>query len=107
MPRPSVVALGLVGAWWATRPRRVHVNFVTHPFEATVLLNDILQTDAAGNPYRTPCTIKDLPARVHHVAFEHDALGRLDAGPWDFASQRRVEKRWGPPAPPEGGTPAF
>ncbi len=93
-----VVALGLVGAWWATRPRRVHVNFVTHPFEATVLLNGMLQTDDAGNPYRTPCTIKDLPARVHHVTFEHDELGRLDAGQWDFSSQRRVEKRWDPRA---------
>jgi hypothetical protein len=85
-------ALGL----WAGRPKRVHVNFVTDPFEAAIYLDGVLQLDAAGNPYRTPCTIEDLPAPVHRVAFERERLGRRDAGERDFARDRRIEARWSP-----------
>jgi len=74
-----------VAGWWVFRPRRVHVNFVTDPFEATIYLDGTLQEDDDGNPYRTPCTIEGLPAREHRVVFQHDRLGRLDAGRWDFA----------------------
>ena len=81
-------------AFWASRPSRVHVNFVTDPFEATVYLDDTLQLDGDENPYRTPCTIENLPARVHHVVFQHDELGTLDAGWPDFAKQRRIKKGW-------------
>jgi hypothetical protein len=72
----------------------VHVNFVTHPFEAAVYLDEELQKDADGNVCRTPCTIRDLPARVHRVAFEHEEHGRREAGKRDFARQRRIEARW-------------
>jgi serine/threonine protein kinase len=93
-----LIVLSAVAAavFWATRPSRVHVNFVTHPFEATIYLDGALQEDAEGNPYQTPCTIEDLPARVHHVEFRHEKLGRLDASRRDFARERRIEVSWDP-----------
>ena len=94
----AVVVLLVCAAvgFWLTRAARVHVNFVTHPFEATIYLDGTLQKDAQGNPYQTPCTIEDLPPRVHHVEFRHEKLGRRDAGPRDFARERRIETRWDP-----------
>jgi eukaryotic-like serine/threonine-protein kinase len=77
---------------WLSRPRLVHVNFA-HPFEATIYLDNILQVDAEGHPYRTPCTIEGLRARTYHVVFKHDELGDLDAGEKDFSKDRRIEKR--------------
>ena len=89
------LTLGLVAAvFWATRPRLVHVNFVTHPFEATVWLDGVQQLDSEGNPYRTPCTIESLPAGIHHTAFKHKELGELDVGPRNFAEERRIEGDW-------------
>lgn len=89
------VALGLVVAgFWATRPRLVHVNFVSHPFEATIWLDDTLQVDGDGTPYKTPCTIENLPARVHNIKFQHDELGDLVVSPRDFAKARRIEAEW-------------
>jgi hypothetical protein len=70
----------------------VHVNFA-YPFEATIYLDNILQVDAEGHPYRTPCTIEGLQARTYHVMFKHDELGELDAGLKDFSKDRRIEKR--------------
>jgi serine/threonine protein kinase len=77
---------------WLSRPRLVYVNF-TYPFEATIYLDNILQVDAEGRPYRTPCTIEGLQARTYHVVFKNDELGELDAGQRDFSKDRRVEKR--------------
>ena len=77
---------------WLSRPRLVHVNFA-HPFEATIYLDNILQVDAEGHPYRTPCTIEGLQARTYHVVFKHDVLGELDAGLKDFSKDRRIEKQ--------------
>jgi hypothetical protein len=79
---------------WISRPPRIHVNFVTHPFEATIYLNDTLQVDAQGTPYRTPCTIEDLPAKTYRVTFKHENMEELDAGMHDFARERRIEERW-------------
>jgi serine/threonine protein kinase len=83
-----LIALGV----WLNRPQRVHVNF-TYPFESTIYLNDILQTDAQRHPYRTPCTIENIPAGIYHVTFKHDKLGVQDAGLRDFSKERRIEKR--------------
>jgi serine/threonine protein kinase len=79
---------------WVSRPDRVHVNFVTYPFEASIYLDDVQQVDAQGVPFRTPCTIDDLAAKSYRVTFQHDQYGVLDAGQQDFARQRRVEARW-------------
>ena len=81
-------------AFWLSRPSRVDVNFVTHPFEATIYLNDVPLVDADDNPYTTPCTVENLPARGHRVVFKHPELGDLDIGPRDFSKQRRIEARW-------------
>jgi serine/threonine protein kinase len=89
----AVCAVPLLG-FWLGHLRTVHVNFVTEPFEATVYLDGDLQRDADGNPYHTPCTIDDLPPRVHHVEFRFPDRPSLDAGPYDFAQVRRVETSW-------------
>lgn len=80
--------------FWIGRRRRVHVNFITQPFEATVYLDGAQQKDADGGPCRTPCTIDKLPARTHQVEFRLPGLAPLDAGRYDFADIRRVEKSW-------------
>ena len=83
-------------AWWATRPPRVKVNFITYPFEATIYLDGTLLTDPDGIPYRTPHTVPDLPARAHRVVFRHDELGELTVGSIDFARKRQIVGRWTP-----------
>jgi serine/threonine protein kinase len=82
---------------WPSQPPLIHVNFA-YPFEATIYLDNILQVDAEGHPYRTPCTIEGLQARTYHVVFKHDELGELDAGSKDFSKDRRIE------APPKQKT---
>ncbi|MCL4195325.1 MAG: serine/threonine protein kinase, partial [Thermoguttaceae bacterium] len=92
----ALAALFLVAilAWaaWFIPPRRTHVNFITDPFEATVYLDGrLMQRD--GDPYRTPCTIEDLPARPHHVEFRLDGRPPLDAGEQDFSQIRQIMAR--------------
>jgi eukaryotic-like serine/threonine-protein kinase len=84
-------ALVVWAGLWLSRPRLVHVNFA-HPFEATIYLDNILQVDAEGHPYRTPCTIEGLQARTYQVMFKLDKSGELDAGTIDFSKNRRIEK---------------
>ncbi len=87
---------GALAAWWfrPDQPARVHVNFLTDPFEATVYLDGKLQREADGTPYRTPCTIPNLSPQVHHVAFQREGLKRLEAGEFDFRSNREIFARW-------------
>ncbi len=100
-PRRRTIAsiVCLVGAavlavlLWPSQPERVHVNFVTEPYEATILLDDIAQRRPDGTLYTTPCTLEDLPARVHHVIFRHQGRPAQDAGRIDFAATRQVVAR--------------
>jgi len=92
------IAAGLAAiVWWATRPPRVDVNFLTAKphFDAEIYLDDVRQETADGAPCTTPCTIKDLPARVHRVKFKREGLPDLDYGPVDFAQTRQIVGRWG------------
>ncbi|MGW8258033.1 MAG: hypothetical protein ACWGMZ_11145 [Thermoguttaceae bacterium] len=103
----AAVALLIMAGLWLTRlsrlslrerddafAGRVHVNFVTYPFEAKIYLDNVLQVDGQGNALRTPCTEENLPAKVYHVIFQNDKLEKLDVGEMDFATQRRVEGHW-------------
>ncbi len=99
----SVVALGcllvafsLTAAGLSSKQRRkVDVNFISEPyFEATIYLDDRPQLREDGQPHRTPCTISNLPARVHHTVFKRDGLNDLDAGTVDFAKTREVIAQW-------------
>jgi serine/threonine protein kinase len=96
----ALIALLLVAApWWSRQlpfglGRRVEVNFITRPFNATVYLNGVLQTDPDGNPYLTPCTIPDLPARMHRVTFRREGLPELPAGSFDFATDPEIVAEW-------------
>ena len=94
------VAVTLVvawAAWWATHPGRVHVNFITEPFEATIYLDGTQLLDPEDRPYRTPCSVPDLPAREHHVVFRLEGRDNLDAGRVDFAETREIIQRWSAP----------
>jgi len=77
-------------------PRQVEVNFITEPFNATIHLDGVLQKKLDGTPYLTPCTIPDLPARVHHTVFRCEGLEELDAGEIDFATTGEIIARWEP-----------
>ena len=93
----AMVAAAVIGMrFWPARLERVPVNFVSYPFEATIHLDGAIQTRPDGTPYKTPCTIKGLPARVHHVAFRREGLPPLDAGQIDFAKTRQIRGRWNP-----------
>jgi len=96
----GLVALTLLvalAAWWATRPGRVHVNFITEPYEATIYLDGRQLLDPKGKPYRTPCSVPDLSAEVHHVVFKLEGRENLDAGRVDFAKAREIIHRWSTP----------
>ena len=72
----------------------MHVNFTTYPFEATVLIDGQQQTTLDGQPYTTPCTIEDLPARRHQVLFRLPGRSDLDAGQIDFGRSREIKAHW-------------
>ena len=80
----------------ADRPQQVQVNFVTEKpfFDAEIYLDGARQDRPDGTPYTTPCTIKNLPATVHHVVFRRKGLPKLDAGRNYFARTRQVVGRW-------------
>ena len=83
---------------WPRKPDLVQVNFITHQslFEATILLDgrELLQPD--GTPFTTPCTIDDVPGRVHHVVLRRDGSPDRDLGKIDFAKTRQVVVHQGP-----------
>jgi serine/threonine protein kinase len=85
-----MVAIGL----WMARPPRVSVNFITYPFEATIHLDGRRLEQPGRTPYRTPCTVPNLPARPYHVVFKHDGREDLDAGRIDFAEHRQIVGSW-------------
>lgn len=90
-----LMTLAAAVGYWAARPPRVHVNFTTYPFEATVFLDGVQQFETDGTPCKTPCTIDDLPARKHHVVFKHAGIPDLYAGQIDLARAREVVVHWG------------
>ena len=73
---------------------RVHVNFVSYPFGATVLLDGETVLDEEGQPATTPCTIEGLPACSHDVVFRYGDLPDLEMGAVDFGGQRQVVGAW-------------
>jgi serine/threonine protein kinase len=102
-PRRAILAAGAAvllagGTWalWPVRPPRVDVNFITEPFEATIHLDGRQLVQPGGAPYRTPCTVPQLDARVCRVTFKREGRPDLDAGELDFARVREIRARWGP-----------
>jgi len=93
-----LVAIGILLAGGALSfllpPPRVHVNFTTVPYEASVFIDGVEQRAPDGSPYRTPCTIENLPARSHRVMFRSEGLPDLPAVEIDFAATREVIARW-------------
>ncbi len=81
----------------------VSMNFVSHPFEATIYVDGRLLRKADGDSYHTPCTVPGLPRGTHRVVFQWDAEsdpshisgpdGKLDAGEIDFNANRQITGR--------------
>jgi serine/threonine protein kinase len=90
----TTLGLAAAAAFWTSRPPTVHVNFITVPFEATIYLDQRPLLKQDQTPYRTPCTVEGLPARPHHVLFEHEGFPTRDAGQIDFATTRQVVVRF-------------
>lgn len=95
----AIACLAVAGAaavWglWPEAPEKVNVNFITEPFEATIYLDGRPLVAPDGTPYRTPCTVPDLPARVHHAVFKRDGLADRDVGHVDFSRTREITVRW-------------
>jgi len=74
-------------------PARVDVSFVTYPYEASIYLDGTRLVDSAERPYITPCTVDDLSATSHEVAFECEGQPRWNAGLFDFARTRQIVSR--------------
>ena len=88
-----VLAVVGLGAWTLTPAECVSVSFITDPYEATIYLDGECQVDSEGTPYRTPCTIDDLPVGTFRVAFQCDDQPRWESGPRDFAKTRQIVSR--------------
>ena len=89
-------ALATFVLWPDPVPHSVDVNFISHPYEATIYLDGEPLLDSAGQPATTPCTALDLPPRTHHVVFKLPGHEDLDAGRVNFAKTREIEVTWNP-----------
>jgi len=87
-------AAATIALWPGPVPQSVDVNFISHPYEATVYLDGKPLLDSAGRPETTPCTALDLPPKVYHVVFKKDGHADLDAGRFNFAKTREIEVTW-------------
>jgi serine/threonine protein kinase len=74
--------------------RRVDVNFISQPFNATIHLDGELLVRPEDTPYLTPCTVPDLPAATHHVVFKRQGYPDLVAGEIDFAATPEIDVTW-------------
>ncbi|MBN2476752.1 MAG: serine/threonine protein kinase [Pirellulales bacterium] len=97
----SIAALAAAAAlaavcFWPGNPPRVQVNFITEPYEATILLDGVRQLRPDGTPCTTPCTIENVSAETHRVIFQHQGLPDLDAGRIDFAATRQIRAEFTP-----------
>lgn len=88
----AACALGIV--FWPRQVPLVDVNFISHPYEATILLDGQPLVDPDDVPYRTPCTVPGLAARVHQVIFQFEGLGETPVGEIDFREAREITARW-------------
>ena len=77
-----------------TQMDSVAVSFITQPFEAEILIDGQLLRQPDGTPYRTPCTVPNLPMGPHEVTFRLQGNPDLPAGQIDFNSTQEVEAIW-------------
>lgn len=78
------------GGYWATRPERVHVNFISEPFDAVIYLDGAPLLTPDETAYTTPCTVPNLPAKAHRVVFKRSGSLDFDAGEIDFSIDREI-----------------
>lgn len=74
----------------------VDVNFITEKpfFDAEVYLDGVRQERPDGSPYRTPCTVEDVPAKVQHVILKREGLPDRDLGRVNLAETTQIVVRW-------------
>lgn len=82
--------------YWASRPDRVHVNFISEPFDAAIYLDGTPLLTPDGTAYTTPCTVPYITAEVHGVVLKHSGSADFDAGQIDFSTTREIIARLDP-----------
>jgi len=94
----AIIAVAAV-LLWPGAPDLVRVNFITDQslFEATIYLDGRELHQPDGTPFTTPCTIDNVPGRIHHVVLRRDGSPDRDLGRIDFAETRQVVIRQDPP----------
>lgn len=78
----------------ASSGARVDMNFITEPFEATIVVDGVELRGPDGRPFVTPCTVPALASGRHRVVFRHADHPPLDAGEIDFSQVREISARW-------------
>jgi hypothetical protein len=84
----------MVAAWGPWAAPTVAVNFITEPYEATVLIDGTVLVARDGRPLTTPCTATGIAPRRGRLSFRHPVRGGLDVGPVDFQATREIVARW-------------
>lgn len=89
------VAAASVVAWNRVPPGpvEVNVNFITEPYEASILLDGELLRQPDGQPYTTPCTVMGLKAGRHKVIFRRPNAPDIERE-LDLTTARQVTARW-------------
>lgn len=94
---PVMVALVLTALWLRQfAAQRIHVNFITIPFEAKIYIDDTLLVDSQGRPYTTPCTVPNLTPKNYDVVFKREGYPDFNAGKIDFKKQQEIVVTWNP-----------
>ena len=74
--------------------RRQHPNLLSIHHLGKTADHFFYVMDPDDTLYTTPCTVKNLPPRVHRVVFRYEGLSDLDAGKVDFARRREIVASW-------------
>jgi serine/threonine protein kinase len=74
----------------------VDVNFITEKpfFDAEIYLDGVRQERPDGSPYRTPCTVDSVPAKLQHVVLKREGLPDRDLGRINLAETTQIVVRW-------------
>jgi serine/threonine protein kinase len=90
----AALAITVWGVAFWSFPPRVHVNFISYPFGATILLDGKPLMADDGRTATTPCTVDNVSARVHDVGFQHPDYPDLKLGRIDFRTRRQIVGTW-------------
>jgi len=74
--------------------RTASVDFISHPFEATITLNGKLLLQTSGEPYRTPCTVDNIDVGSHRIEYHLSGRPSLVVGERQVNDDMTIEAAW-------------